>query len=259
MRARLTQKTSSQPSSRRLPDRVLGLVQGDDLRLALLLRLRRGQHRRRGGADAADPARLRAMVEETNGMPITTVERGSWGRGAILVMVTGISAALGIAIATAVGASRVLFSMAREGLSSGGLRPARAPGPRAGHAPQLQRVPRRRLDRRGIGSNADQSVALGERSRMDHRAPISLEVGVANGRSLRVGAPGAAWELRAVPAASERGLDRRRACSDRECDHSAEAFAGRANGLAVDRHGADAQRVHRSEAWRCRPGPGRSS
>ncbi|MGZ6143638.1 MAG: APC family permease [Myxococcales bacterium] len=66
---------------------------------------------------AAEPARLKAMVDETNGMPITAVARGIWGRGSLLVMLTGISAALGIAIATAVGASRVLFSMARSGLA----------------------------------------------------------------------------------------------------------------------------------------------
>ena len=66
---------------------------------------------------AADPARLHAMVDETNGMPITAVARTVWGRGSLLVMLTGISAALGIAIATAVGASRVLFAMGREGLA----------------------------------------------------------------------------------------------------------------------------------------------
>ena len=66
---------------------------------------------------AADPVRLKAMVDETNGMPITAVARGIWGRGALLVMLTGVSAALGIAIATAVGASRILFSMARSGLA----------------------------------------------------------------------------------------------------------------------------------------------
>lgn len=66
---------------------------------------------------AAEPARLKAMVDETNGMPITAVARGIWGRGSLLVMLTGVSAALGIAIATAVGASRVLFSMGRSGLA----------------------------------------------------------------------------------------------------------------------------------------------
>jgi len=70
---------------------------------------------------AADPARLHTMVEETNGMPITAVARGIWGRGALLVMLTGVSAALGIAIATAVGASRILFSMGRSGLAPRGF------------------------------------------------------------------------------------------------------------------------------------------
>src|SRR5207244_8336125 len=66
---------------------------------------------------AADPARLRAMVDETNGMPITAVARAAWGKGARLVMLTGVSAALGIAIATSVGASRILFSMSRDVLA----------------------------------------------------------------------------------------------------------------------------------------------
>jgi amino acid transporter len=66
---------------------------------------------------AAGPARLHAMVAETNGMPITAVARGIWGRGALLVMLTGVSAALGIAIATAVGASRILFAMGRSSLA----------------------------------------------------------------------------------------------------------------------------------------------
>jgi amino acid transporter len=66
---------------------------------------------------AADPARLKAMVDESSGMPITAVARGVWGRGSLFVMLTGVSAALGIAIATAVGASRILFAMGRSGLA----------------------------------------------------------------------------------------------------------------------------------------------
>jgi amino acid transporter len=57
------------------------------------------------------------LVAETNGMPITAVARTVWGRGSLLVMLTGVSAALGIAIATAVGASRILFAMGRSGLA----------------------------------------------------------------------------------------------------------------------------------------------
>jgi amino acid transporter len=70
---------------------------------------------------AAPPQRLQEMVAETNGMPITAVARGVWGRGSLLVMLTGVSAALGIAIATAVGASRILFAMGRSGLAPRGF------------------------------------------------------------------------------------------------------------------------------------------
>ena len=70
---------------------------------------------------AAEPSRLKAMIDETNGMPITAVARNVWGRGSLLVMLTGVSAALGIAIATAVGASRILFAMARSGLAPAGF------------------------------------------------------------------------------------------------------------------------------------------
>jgi len=64
---------------------------------------------------SASPERLRALAA-ADGMPISAIARDLWGRGAILVTLTGISAALGISIATSVGASRVLFSMARDGL-----------------------------------------------------------------------------------------------------------------------------------------------
>src|SRR5258708_9500926 len=43
---------------------------------------------------AADPARLHAMVAETNGMPITAVARGIWGLRAPFVMLTRLSAPL---------------------------------------------------------------------------------------------------------------------------------------------------------------------
>jgi amino acid transporter len=65
---------------------------------------------------ALPPDRLRALAN-SGGMPITEIARGVWGRGSLLVMLTGISAALGIAIATAVGASRILYSMGRDGLA----------------------------------------------------------------------------------------------------------------------------------------------
>lgn len=59
---------------------------------------------------------LKKIAQEGQ-MPITEVAREAWGRGAVLIPITGISATLGLAIATAIGASRVLFSMARSGLA----------------------------------------------------------------------------------------------------------------------------------------------
>lgn len=67
---------------------------------------------------AVSPDRLRAIAD-AGGMPITEIARSYWGEGAVLVPLTAISAALGLGIATSVGASRVLFSMAREGLAPG--------------------------------------------------------------------------------------------------------------------------------------------
>jgi amino acid transporter len=48
-------------------------------------------------------------------LPVTEIARQYWGRGFLLVVGTGLSATLGVFIATAVGASRVLYAMAREG------------------------------------------------------------------------------------------------------------------------------------------------
>jgi amino acid transporter len=61
------------------------------------------------------PEKLKA-VADAGGMPISEIARDFWGGWASLVPVTAITAGLGIGIATAVGASRVLFSMARRGL-----------------------------------------------------------------------------------------------------------------------------------------------
>src|SRR5207237_5756072 len=52
---------------------------------------------------ALPAGKLRSIVE-SGGLPIADIARVFWGRGALLVTLTGISAALGIAIATAVGA-----------------------------------------------------------------------------------------------------------------------------------------------------------
>jgi amino acid transporter len=67
---------------------------------------------------AARPGVLLQVIHE-NAIPIAEIARAFWGRGALLVDLTAISAALGIAIATAVGASRILFAMGRSGLAPG--------------------------------------------------------------------------------------------------------------------------------------------
>jgi amino acid transporter len=65
---------------------------------------------------ADTPQRLNALANGS-GMPITQISKAYWGRGSILIVVTGLTAALGICIACAVGASRVLFSMGRAGFA----------------------------------------------------------------------------------------------------------------------------------------------
>lgn len=60
------------------------------------------------------PAHLKEVAESGH-MPITDIAASFWGRGSVLVTLTGISATLGLAIVTAVGASRILFAMARQG------------------------------------------------------------------------------------------------------------------------------------------------
>ena len=69
----------------------------------------------------AAPAEKLKAVADAGGMPITEIAREFWGKWALLVPVTAITAALGIAIATAVGASRVLYSMGRKGLAPASL------------------------------------------------------------------------------------------------------------------------------------------
>jgi amino acid transporter len=64
------------------------------------------------------PDRLKALSDSTGGMPITAIASTFWGKGSIFIIFTGFSAALGIAIATSVGASRVLFAMGRDGFAS---------------------------------------------------------------------------------------------------------------------------------------------
>ena len=51
-------------------------------------------------------------------MPITAIATTFWGKGSIFIVFTGFSAALGIGIATSVGASRILFAMGRDGFAS---------------------------------------------------------------------------------------------------------------------------------------------
>jgi amino acid transporter len=56
-------------------------------------------------------------IAESGAMPISEVARKIWGTGGILIPITGISATFGLTIATAIGASRILFSMSRGGLA----------------------------------------------------------------------------------------------------------------------------------------------
>jgi len=65
----------------------------------------------------AVPLDVIRRVTAAGGMPITQIAQQYWGRWAVLIPLTAISASLGIAIATSVGASRVLFSMGRAGLA----------------------------------------------------------------------------------------------------------------------------------------------
>jgi amino acid transporter len=65
---------------------------------------------------AISPARLQ-QVTAAGGMPITEIAQRYWGRFSLLIPITAISASLGIAIATSIGASRILFSMSRSGLT----------------------------------------------------------------------------------------------------------------------------------------------
>src|SRR5262249_35296948 len=65
---------------------------------------------------ALPPAELQ-RIAAAGGLPIADIARAFWGKGALVVTATGLSAALGIAIATAVGASRILFAMGRDGLA----------------------------------------------------------------------------------------------------------------------------------------------
>lgn len=64
-----------------------------------------------------DQASLKSAA--ANGqMPINDVARAFWGRGSLLVTLTGISATLGLSVVTSLGASRILFDMGRREAAS---------------------------------------------------------------------------------------------------------------------------------------------
>jgi amino acid transporter len=67
-----------------------------------------------------DPAALRQAATDGR-MPINDVAHSFWGRGSLLVTLTAISATLGLAVVTAVGASRILFDMGRRGAAQAGF------------------------------------------------------------------------------------------------------------------------------------------
>ena len=56
-----------------------------------------------------------AADAEAGRLPVTEIAKQYWGRGYFVVILTGLSATIGVFIATTVGASRVLYAMAREG------------------------------------------------------------------------------------------------------------------------------------------------
>lgn len=64
-----------------------------------------------------EPLSKLEQISRDGSMPITVIANDAWGKGAVLVSLTAISASLGLAIATAIGASRILFSMGRGGLA----------------------------------------------------------------------------------------------------------------------------------------------
>ena len=57
---------------------------------------------------------LLKAVAEGGRMPINEVAQTFWGKGSLLVTITGISASLGLGVVTSVGASRILFANARR-------------------------------------------------------------------------------------------------------------------------------------------------
>lgn len=61
-----------------------------------------------------DPAHLRE-VSQGERMPINDVAERVWGRGAILITFTALTATLALIVATSVGASRILFATGRRG------------------------------------------------------------------------------------------------------------------------------------------------
>ncbi len=79
----------------------------------------------------SSPGHLKTIAE-SGLMPITEVARIAWGKASFLIPLTAISASLGLAIATSLGASRVLFSMARSELAPARfsqLNSSQIPGP----------------------------------------------------------------------------------------------------------------------------------
>ena len=64
-----------------------------------------------------EPSALRLAATEGR-MPINDVARSFWGRGSLLVTLTAISATLGLAVVTSLGASRILFDMGRRGAAA---------------------------------------------------------------------------------------------------------------------------------------------
>ncbi len=66
------------------------------------------------------PVEAIAADVERGVLPITLIAEQYWGRGHFLIVLTGLSATMGVYLAVTVGASRVLFAMGRDGLLASG-------------------------------------------------------------------------------------------------------------------------------------------
>lgn len=72
-------------------------------------------------SSSIDVAEIGAFVERSDSTPIKPISELYWGRGDILIILTGLTAAAGIYTAAVPVIARVLFAMARDGVLPSGL------------------------------------------------------------------------------------------------------------------------------------------